>query len=416
MDLMQRMNLVLDYIEDNLDREINENKIAMLFAGSKSMFQRIFTLMTETTLSEYVRKRKLTRAARDIRGTDGKIMDIAVKYGYNSAIAFNSAFKSFHGIPPSKARNPEARLQNFHRFTFALALNANQERGSNMQYHVIKNAEIIVRKYTAEDFDTLKSAIKNDNPRYMEDLSADHSKLAVAEYDGAIAGYLWTSVYMGHCQAFIYVSPEYRRRKIGTALCHEAQKKFCGQAEAKEMWGYYYDFETIKFIDRLGFYFTTSSLEMEYKGTPIPAQKQNMIRKCREEDFLRCAYIWDKGCHETRVLVGYPDSKQEEPTEEKRQQFLDNLDNSYVLEEDGKIAGTGCIAWGSYIRSLAVEKEFSNKGYGTALAIFMTNEILRRGHESAGLSCDAKNANARHIYDKIGYRIKETIYASFKKI
>lgn len=90
MDLLKRMNLVLDYIENNLDGEIEENKIAMLFAGSKNMFQRIFTLMTETTLSEYIRKRKLTLAAFDIRNTNEKIIDIAVKYGYNSAVAFNS--------------------------------------------------------------------------------------------------------------------------------------------------------------------------------------------------------------------------------------------------------------------------------------------------------------------------------------
>ena len=423
MDLLNRMNLVLDYIEDNLDGEIEENKIAMLFAGSKSMFQRIFTLMTETTLSEYIRKRRLTQAASDIRNTDDKIIDIAVKYGYNSAVAFNSAFKHFHGISPSNARKSGNQLQIFHRFTFTLALKTNQTGntgGKSMQYHVIENAEIIIRKYTAGDSDVLKSAITNDNPRYMEDLAADHSKLTVAEYNGAVAGYLWTSVSMGHCQAFVYVSPEYRRRGIGTALCHEAEKKFREQTEIKEMWGYYYDFETIKFTDKLGFYFTSSTLEMEYRGGLIPEQKRDMIRECREEDFSRYAYLWGKGYHETQVKVGYPDSKQEEATEEKRQQFADSLysphDSSYVLEENGKIVGMGSINWDNYIGSLAVDKESANKGYGTALAIFMTNEILRRGHTFAGLSCEAKNTNARHIFDKIGYKITETSYASFKKI
>ncbi|MCL2775773.1 MAG: GNAT family N-acetyltransferase [Oscillospiraceae bacterium] len=416
MDLLNRMNLVLNYIEDNLDGEIEENKIAMLFAGSKSMFQRIFTLMTETTLSEYIRKRRLTQAAFDIRTTNEKIIDIAVKYGYNSAVAFNSAFKRFHGISPSSARKSGIQLQIFHRLAFTLALNLNQTGGNNMQYHVIEDAKIIIRKCTVEDSDALKSVIVNDNPRYMEDLAADHNKLTIAEYNGVVAGYLWTTIYMGHCQAFIYVSPEYRRRGIGTALCHEAEKKFREQTEIKEMWGYYYDFETIKFIDKLGFYFTTSSLEMEYKGGLIPEQKQDMIRKCRENDFPRCCDIWDKGCHEIRISDGYPDSEPEEPSEEKRQQFVGPETTNYVLEEDGKIVGTGCIAWDNYIGSLAVDKEYANKGYGTALAIYMTNEILRRGHKFAGLGCGAKNIIARHIYDKIGYKIAETIYASFKKI
>jgi len=294
-----------------------------------------------------------------------------------------------------------------------------------MQYHIIENAEIIIRKYTAGDSEILKSSIINDNPRYMEDLASDHNKLTVADYNGVVAGYLWTTVYMGHCQAFIYVSPEYRRRGIGTALCHEAEKKFREESDkdkninTKEMWGYYYDFETIKFTGKLGFYFTASTLEMEYRGSLIPEQKQDMIRKCRKEDFPRRCYIWNKGYHEMQICSGYPDSKQEEPTEEKKEQFIDHLNDPndwYVLEEDGKIVGTGCISWGNYIGALAVEKESANKGYGTALAVFMTNEILKRGHGFAGVSCDAKNANARHIYDKIGYKITETSYSSFKKI
>ena len=73
-----------------------------------------------------------------------------------------------------------------------------------MQYHVIKNAKIIIRKYTADDYDVLKSAIKNDNLRYMEDLASDHNKLAVAEYNGIVAGYLWTTVYMGHSWLLLF--------------------------------------------------------------------------------------------------------------------------------------------------------------------------------------------------------------------
>lgn len=417
MNLLKRMNLVLDYIEDNLDGEIEENKIAMLFAGSKGMFQRIFTLMTDTTLSEYIRKRRLTQSAFDIRNTNEKIIDIAVKYNYNSASAFNSAFKNFYGISPSNARKSGVQFQSFQRFNFTSDLNLkiNRTGENNMQYHN-ENTGIIIRKYTVDDEAVLKNAIKNDDPRYMEDLAADHDKLTVAEYNGVTAGYLWTTVYMGHCQAFIYVSPEYRRKGIGTALCHEAERKFREQTDIKEMWGYYYDFETIKFIDKLGFYFTTSTLEMEYKGSLIPEQKQDMIRKCTKEDFPRYSYIWDKACHETRVSTGYPESEQEEATDEKSEQFVGNLENSYVLEENGKIIGMGSIDWDHYIGSLAVDSEARNKGYGTALAIFLTNEILKRGHKSAGLSCNAKNDNARHIYDKIGYKIADINYSSFKKI
>ena len=148
MEWLKRMNSVLDYIENNLDGDIdlNDNKISVLSASSKGMFQRFFAIITDMTLSEYIRKRKLTRAAFDIRNTDEKIIDVAVKYGYNSATAFSSAFKNFHGVTPSDARISGAKLQSFQRFTFTLTLSV--KGGENMQYRIHENAEKILRKMT----------------------------------------------------------------------------------------------------------------------------------------------------------------------------------------------------------------------------------------------------------------------------
>jgi len=147
MDWLKRMNSVLDYIENNLDGEIDDSKIAMLSASSKGMFQRIFAVITDMTLSEYIRKRKLTQAAFDIQNTDEKIIDIAVKYGYNTANNFSTAFRNFHGITPSDARITDYEVQSFQRFTFTLNISVNQG-GNNMQYRSIDitNAEDILQR------------------------------------------------------------------------------------------------------------------------------------------------------------------------------------------------------------------------------------------------------------------------------
>ena len=141
---LKRMNLVLDYIENNLDGEIDYNKIALLSASSKGMFQRIFAVITDMTLSEYIRKRRLTQAVSDIQNTDAKIIDVAVKYGYNSANAFSSAFKDFHGITPSYARTTGLGTQSFRRFTFELTLSI--KGGEDTQYRTVENAEKILQK------------------------------------------------------------------------------------------------------------------------------------------------------------------------------------------------------------------------------------------------------------------------------
>ncbi|MCL2772244.1 MAG: helix-turn-helix domain-containing protein [Oscillospiraceae bacterium] len=156
MDWLKRMNSVLDYIENNLDGEIKDSEIATLSANSKGMFQRIFAVITDMTLSEYIRKRRLTQAASDIQSTDAKIIDIAVKYGYNSATSFSAAFKNFHGIKPSDAKKSDIQFQSFQRLTFKLTLSV--KGGNDMQYRVIenieniKNAEEILQKMTGKDW------------------------------------------------------------------------------------------------------------------------------------------------------------------------------------------------------------------------------------------------------------------------
>ena len=278
-------------------------------------------------------------------------------------------------------------------------------------------AEIILRKYTADDEAALKIFLtKGDNRHHVKDIDDwSRDKFTLAEYNGVIAGYLFASVAKENCQAFIYVSPEYRRYGIGAELCSEAEK-LCREKGEKEMWGYYYDAGAIKFADKLGFYFTTSSIDMEYTGGIIPEQKQYMIRNCKEctkEDYYRCQYIWNKGMHEMRIRVGYPESKMVEINKDGFREFVDSDDN-FILEDGGKIIAHGVISDDS-IGALAVDTEEFNKGYGTALAIFMTNEILRRGHKIVHSGCEEKNINSRRMHEKAGYKMTDISYCSFKK-
>ena len=82
MDLIDRLNLALKYIEDNLTDEINMEEAAKKACCSPYYFQRIFSYMSGMTLSEYIRKRKMSMAAVDIQNGE-KILDTAIKYGYN---------------------------------------------------------------------------------------------------------------------------------------------------------------------------------------------------------------------------------------------------------------------------------------------------------------------------------------------
>lgn len=122
MDWVDRMNSVIDYVEEHHNSEIDEKEISKIAACSFSLFQGSFTQITGIAFSEYIRRRKLTCAAHELQNTDKKIIDIALKYGYQSADAFSVAFKRLHGVTPMDARKSFVKLTFYCRLSFALTI------------------------------------------------------------------------------------------------------------------------------------------------------------------------------------------------------------------------------------------------------------------------------------------------------
>jgi AraC family transcriptional regulator len=116
------MNNVIEYIEKNLDNEINMNKIAEISCYSVTTFQRMFSIICDMSLSEYIRHRRLTLAAFELQNSNIKIIDLAAKYYYESPEAFTRAFNSLHGVSPSVARQIGTSLKAYPRISFHLIL------------------------------------------------------------------------------------------------------------------------------------------------------------------------------------------------------------------------------------------------------------------------------------------------------
>ncbi|MEC0307945.1 AraC family transcriptional regulator [Paenibacillus lautus] len=111
MDWLTRMNRALDYIEMNISGEIDLTEIARQACCSCYQFQRMFSFITDVTLAEYIRRRRLTLAAIDLLNSDTKVIDIAIKYGYDSPVSFARAFQSMHGVNPTTARQRKRRVE-----------------------------------------------------------------------------------------------------------------------------------------------------------------------------------------------------------------------------------------------------------------------------------------------------------------
>lgn len=122
MDWLQRMNHAIDYIEDNLESHIDYEQLARIALCSVYQFQRMFSFVLEIPLSEYIRRRRLTLAAFDLKNKKNKVTDIALKYGYETPESFSRAFQSLHGLTPTSARDAGSKLTAYPRISFQMIL------------------------------------------------------------------------------------------------------------------------------------------------------------------------------------------------------------------------------------------------------------------------------------------------------
>lgn len=140
MDWMNRLNNVMRYVENHLTDVINPDDISPIMACSFQEFQRFFIQITDITFSEYVRRRKLSCAAYEIQNSDIRIIDAALKYGYESADAFSVAFKRLHGMSPRAARQTNAKLKYYARLNFSYTIKGVNE----LTYRIVQRGSFTV--------------------------------------------------------------------------------------------------------------------------------------------------------------------------------------------------------------------------------------------------------------------------------
>lgn len=132
MDMLARLNEALGYVEKNLDSTLDMKEVARIACCSEYHFTRMFSFLSGMTLSEYIRRRRLTLAAFDLSRDGSKVIDVAIKYGYASPDSFARAFQAVHGVTPSEARGHGSSLKAFPRMTFQLTI----QGGGEMNYRV----------------------------------------------------------------------------------------------------------------------------------------------------------------------------------------------------------------------------------------------------------------------------------------
>lgn len=137
MEWMERLNDALKYIEENLGDEIQYEKAAQIACCTTYHFQRMFSYIAGVPLSEYIRNRRLTKAALDLQDGE-KVIDVALRYGYDSPTAFNRAFQKLHQVSPSLAQKEGTFLKAYPPISFKITIKGVEE----MKYSIVKKEKM----------------------------------------------------------------------------------------------------------------------------------------------------------------------------------------------------------------------------------------------------------------------------------
>ena len=134
LEIIKLLNNTIEYIERNLDATLDIDDISKAAYSSRYHFQRVFHALTGFTVAEYIRNRRLTLAAEELVATEKKVIDVALKYGYESPEAFTKAFQRLHGISPSALKKFNGKIKAFPKISFQISIKGECE----MIYRIVE--------------------------------------------------------------------------------------------------------------------------------------------------------------------------------------------------------------------------------------------------------------------------------------
>ncbi len=172
MDWVSAVSKAVEYIEEHITDDIGVNDVAAEIHISPFYFQKGFSLLCGITVAEYIRNRRLALAGIELAAGSIKVIDAAVKYGYDSSDSFAKAFTRFHGVTPSTAQKEDVLLRQFTPLKIKLSL----EGGYFMDYRIVKkDAFTVIGRLKKFRYDTCKARIplfwkehyENGNGKYV---------------------------------------------------------------------------------------------------------------------------------------------------------------------------------------------------------------------------------------------------------
>lgn len=174
----KKFNDLIEYIEKNLYEEINDKELSQILGVNEYTMHRIFLFVTNYTLAEYIRKRRLSMSALDLLAGKEKIIDIAIKYNYESSQSYSRAFRAMMGFLPSEINRKQNNIKFFSKYEVE-----NEDIIDEFNYHIEKNIEF--KLYAISMQTTIKNCHNQAPLFWKENLNSikGKSEYGLLEYD-----------------------------------------------------------------------------------------------------------------------------------------------------------------------------------------------------------------------------------------
>ena len=165
-DNINNLNKVIEYIEEHITEDFSYKDLSKIAFVDEFTLHKIFYFLANISLSEYIRKRRLTRAGIELQNSNIKVIDFAVKYGYDSPQAFTRAFYKIHEIKPSELKRTKVYLKSFPVIKFDNNYNIQKELNYKIKY---QEELILYGKYIETNIENIKA----EAPMFWKSISND---------------------------------------------------------------------------------------------------------------------------------------------------------------------------------------------------------------------------------------------------
>lgn len=168
MNVYVQLNKIIEYIEKHIEEKIEYKELAKMIGLNEYTFLKVFSIISNISISEYIRNRRLSNAGQELFLSNEKVLSIAIKYQYNNATSFSRAFEKFHGIKPSQVKKNPEKLKLYTKLHFN-----EEELNKNIEYKIIeKDRMILYGKYKI----TTNEKIGEDAPNFYKEIEKEYNE------------------------------------------------------------------------------------------------------------------------------------------------------------------------------------------------------------------------------------------------